>query len=266
MAIPCSLRLESNGSRIKGTTCVAKKAGAIPRIAQRRRTPAHPCLQKTLRQPQYLSSATATASQPRVTLSPARRCGSSTNMRPANTRLPILMRPRQTRSMPPTVLNFTFLSLRQSIDATLNHGEPRLSLAQPPSRGLTNRAIASLNCAPCNSTITAERDRGLKKPETGMSWSDIVPSSFAVILGRTFMGSSSRNIIPLLFLFTAFAAISLAQQTTPTAAGGNTAQSPANAAPTPTSPQSEHVEGTAAVLKVKTRLVVVDVIALDHKG
>jgi VWFA-related protein len=80
------------------------------------------------------------------------------------------------------------------------------------------------------------------------------------------MGSSARNTIPLLLLILAFAAITLAQQATPSPAGGATVTAPANAAPTPASPQSENVEGTAAVLKVKTRLVVVDVIALDHKG
>ncbi|HXO37102.1 MAG TPA: VWA domain-containing protein [Candidatus Acidoferrum sp.] len=79
------------------------------------------------------------------------------------------------------------------------------------------------------------------------------------------MGTSSRNTIPLLLLVMAFAAIPLAQQPTSPAAGGTTTSAPANAA-SPASPQSEHVEGTAAVLKVKTRLVVVDVIALDHKG
>ncbi|HEY5029258.1 MAG TPA: VWA domain-containing protein [Candidatus Angelobacter sp.] len=80
------------------------------------------------------------------------------------------------------------------------------------------------------------------------------------------MGSSARNTIPLLLLILAFAAITLAQQATPSPAGDATGTAPANAAPTPASSQSENVEGTAAVLKVKTRLVVVDVIALDHKG
>jgi VWFA-related protein len=79
------------------------------------------------------------------------------------------------------------------------------------------------------------------------------------------MGSSARNPIPLLLLILAFAAITLAQQATPSPAGGATVTAPANTAP-PASSQSENVEGTAAVLKVKTRLVVVDVIALDHKG
>src|SRR5882757_1524400 len=83
------------------------------------------------------------------------------------------------------------------------------------------------------------------------------------------MGSSSSNTIPRLILVLSFAAIALAQQATP-ASGGIAGTSSANqvpaAAPNPVPLQSESVEGTAAVLKVKTRLVVVDVIALDHKG
>ncbi|HEV7521240.1 MAG TPA: VWA domain-containing protein [Candidatus Angelobacter sp.] len=83
------------------------------------------------------------------------------------------------------------------------------------------------------------------------------------------MGSSSRSTVPLLILVLSFAAIALAQQATP-ASGGVAGTSLANQVPaaTPNSVplQSESVEGTAAVLKVKTRLVVVDVIALDHKG
>ncbi|HSK46008.1 MAG TPA: hypothetical protein VLA83_19200, partial [Candidatus Binatia bacterium] len=79
------------------------------------------------------------------------------------------------------------------------------------------------------------------------------------------MGGSSRNTIPLLILVLAFAAITAAQQTAPPATGGTSSAAP-NDAPNPAQAQSEHVEGTATVLKVKTRLVVVDVIALDHKG
>jgi len=86
------------------------------------------------------------------------------------------------------------------------------------------------------------------------------------------MGGRSRNTIPLLVLVMAFAAIALAQQTTTPTSGGAAATAPASPAPpqaaaaNPVAPQSENVEGTAAVLKVKSRLVVVDVIALDHKG
>ena len=68
------------------------------------------------------------------------------------------------------------------------------------------------------------------------------------------MGSTSRNTIPLLVLVLAFAAIALAQQNEPRASGGP-ATAPANAAPTSAQPQSEQVEGTATVMKVKTRLV-----------
>ncbi|HEX3154280.1 MAG TPA: VWA domain-containing protein [Candidatus Angelobacter sp.] len=78
------------------------------------------------------------------------------------------------------------------------------------------------------------------------------------------MGNSCRNIIALPVLAFVFAAITPAQQPAPSIAGPAT--TPASAAPTPAQSQSEQVEGTAAVLKVKTRLVVVDVIALDHKG
>jgi VWFA-related protein len=66
-------------------------------------------------------------------------------------------------------------------------------------------------------------------------------------------------------LVLAFAAITLAQQPAPPATG-EAAATPANAAPTPAQPQSEPVESAATVLKVKTRLVLVDVIALDRKG
>jgi VWFA-related protein len=78
------------------------------------------------------------------------------------------------------------------------------------------------------------------------------------------MGRSSRNTIPLLVLVLAFAAITLAQQTQPPT--GTEAASTPQGAPPNSPAQSEQVEGTAAVLKVKTRMVVVDVIALDHKG
>jgi len=78
------------------------------------------------------------------------------------------------------------------------------------------------------------------------------------------MGASARNPIPLLVLALAFAAITAAQQPASSAAGQTAPSTPANAAPT--QPQPEPVEGTATVLKIKTRLVVVDVIALDHKG
>jgi len=75
------------------------------------------------------------------------------------------------------------------------------------------------------------------------------------------MGSFARNTFLVLVLVLAFAVITLAQQSAPPAAA-----TPANDASTQAQPQSEPVEGTATVMKVKTRLVVVDVIALDHKG
>jgi VWFA-related protein len=79
------------------------------------------------------------------------------------------------------------------------------------------------------------------------------------------MGRSSRSIIPILVLALGFAAVTLAQQSAaPT--GGDAATAPQAAPPTPAQSQPAQAEGTAAILKVKTRLVVVDVIALDHKG
>ncbi len=79
------------------------------------------------------------------------------------------------------------------------------------------------------------------------------------------MGGSSRNIVRILVLALGFAAVTLAQQSA-APAGGEAATAPQAAAPNPDQTQPAQVEGTAAVLKVKTRLVVVDVIALDHKG
>jgi VWFA-related protein len=79
------------------------------------------------------------------------------------------------------------------------------------------------------------------------------------------MGRSSRSIVRILILALGFAAVTLAQQNA-APAGGEAATSPQAGAPTQTQTQPAQVEGTAAVLKVKTRLVVVDVIALDHKG
>ncbi len=79
------------------------------------------------------------------------------------------------------------------------------------------------------------------------------------------MGRSSRSIIPILVLALGFAAVTLAQQNT-APAGGEAASAPQAGAPTPAQTQPAQAEGTAAILKVKTRLVVVDVIALDHKG
>jgi VWFA-related protein len=73
---------------------------------------------------------------------------------------------------------------------------------------------------------------------------------------------SLRNAGFLVALLLAIAVIPLAQETSsdsqPVAA--------APAAPQASSHPQPEVQGTATVLKVKTRLVIVDVIALDHKG
>lgn len=76
------------------------------------------------------------------------------------------------------------------------------------------------------------------------------------------MCPSLRNTISFFGLLLAIAVVPLAQEASPPAG-----QAPAAAAApqTPAQPQPES-QGTATVLKVKTRLVVVDVIALDHKG
>jgi VWFA-related protein len=77
------------------------------------------------------------------------------------------------------------------------------------------------------------------------------------------MCPSLRNTIFFAGLLLAIAVVSLAQQTPPPA---GEAPATAGAAPqAPAQPQAES-QGTATVLKVKTRLVIVDVIALDHKG
>ena len=79
------------------------------------------------------------------------------------------------------------------------------------------------------------------------------------------MGGPSRSIVRIFVLALGFAAVTLAQQNA-APAGGEAATAPQAGTPTPAQTQPPQVEGTAAVLKVKTRLVVVDVIALDHKG
>ncbi len=77
------------------------------------------------------------------------------------------------------------------------------------------------------------------------------------------MCPSLRNTISFIGLLLAIAVVPLAQQTPPPAG-----QAPAATAVDPQAPAEPRPEshGTATVLKVKTRLVVVDVIALDHKG
>jgi VWFA-related protein len=86
-----------------------------------------------------------------------------------------------------------------------------------------------------------------------------------LILGERVMGKPSRTTIPLLLLALVFAAATTAQQTA-TPPTGTADNAPQNATANPGPQQSEPIEGTATVLKVKSRLVVVDVIALDHKG
>jgi VWFA-related protein len=77
------------------------------------------------------------------------------------------------------------------------------------------------------------------------------------------MGSAWRHSISFIGLLIFIAATPLAQQAAPP-------PSPTHAAPSDSTPaaasQPESQGGTATVLKVKTRLVIVDVIALDHKG
>ncbi len=76
------------------------------------------------------------------------------------------------------------------------------------------------------------------------------------------MWCSLRNTISLAGLLLAIAIVPLAQQTLPPA-GQAPATTAAPQAPAQAEPESQ---GTATVLKVKTRLVIVDVIAVDHKG
>jgi len=70
------------------------------------------------------------------------------------------------------------------------------------------------------------------------------------------MSRSSRNPLFLIILLIILVVVAVPQQTTP-------------APETPSTPQTQPgpaSQGTASVLKVMTRLVVVDVIVLDHKG
>lgn len=76
------------------------------------------------------------------------------------------------------------------------------------------------------------------------------------------MCPSLRNTIFFIGLLLAIAVVPLAQQTSLPAG-----EAPATAAAPQTSAQPQpESQGTATVLKIKTRLVIVDVIALDHKG
>ena len=79
------------------------------------------------------------------------------------------------------------------------------------------------------------------------------------------MGNASRK--PILFIgqLIVLAVVALAQQTAPPASGPATNAQTTDTQP-PATPQPATQLGTAAVLKVKTRLVIVDVVALDQKG
>ena len=90
--------------------------------------------------------------------------------------------------------------------------------------------------------------------------SAIVPISF--LIGEARMCRSVRNSFVLTGLLLAIAVVPWAQQTPPPA-GQDSATPAASQASAQSQPESQ---GTATVLKVKTRLVIVDVIALDHKG
>lgn len=77
------------------------------------------------------------------------------------------------------------------------------------------------------------------------------------------MSSTSRNLVRFILPFVILSVVALGQEAAPASAPAASTQSsgPRTATQTPESPL-----GAAAVLKVKTRLVVVDVVALDRKG
>jgi len=80
------------------------------------------------------------------------------------------------------------------------------------------------------------------------------------------MRSAWQHPVRFIFLLLDLTVVALGQQTMPPGTPATNSQPVAaqTAAPSPTQPESQ--TSNAAVLKVKTRLVVVDVIALDHKG
>jgi VWFA-related protein len=79
------------------------------------------------------------------------------------------------------------------------------------------------------------------------------------------MDNALRNPILFLVSLIAFAMAGPGQQSA-TPAAEPAAQTSATPAPPAAQEQPTSQPGTAAVLKVKTRLVIVDVVALDHKG
>lgn len=78
------------------------------------------------------------------------------------------------------------------------------------------------------------------------------------------MRRALHHSVRLIFLLTGLTVVAMGQQTVP-AAGTPAANAP-QATPQPATQAPDIPLGSAAVLKVKTRLVMVDVVALDHKG
>jgi VWFA-related protein len=82
------------------------------------------------------------------------------------------------------------------------------------------------------------------------------------------MSTTSRSVVRFIFLLAVLTVVTLGQEAAPVA-NAPAANAPSNAAQAPAQSPTQAPDGplgTAAVLKVKTRLVVVDVVALDHKG
>jgi VWFA-related protein len=78
--------------------------------------------------------------------------------------------------------------------------------------------------------------------------------------------SASRSLVRFIFLLAGLTIVALGQEAAP-AAGTPAGNAPSNAAQAQSPAQApEGPLSAAAVLKVKTRLVMVDVVALDHKG
>jgi VWFA-related protein len=82
------------------------------------------------------------------------------------------------------------------------------------------------------------------------------------------MSIASRNLIHFILTFLVFSVAALGQEPTPAASApaASTQSIAPQAAPQAATQTPEGQMGIATVLKVKTRLVVVDVVALDHKG
>jgi VWFA-related protein len=80
--------------------------------------------------------------------------------------------------------------------------------------------------------------------------------------------SASRSLVRFIFLFAGLTVVALGQEAAPAASApaANAQSSAPQTAPQPATQTPDGPLGAAAVLKVKTRLVMVDVVALDHKG